>query len=107
MKVKQILVINCTRDQSTKAASTDHNIPSIIVSTLAVFIRVESSFMLVPSLYNFTTHIPTAHHKRQNTIDTVVEVGSPNELNLLSKRISAIITAKKIVITSIKLKCSG
>ena len=42
-----------------------------------------------------------------NTIETVVDVGSPRELNASSKTMSAIITAKKIIITSAKLNICG
>ena len=42
-----------------------------------------------------------------DSIDTVVEVGSPRELNVSSKITSATITAKKINMISVKLNICG
>jgi len=49
----------------------------------------------------------TAAPNNSKTIDTVVEVGRPHELNKSNIRISVIITDKKIIIISLKKKASG
>ena len=51
--------------------------------------------------------ITTAAPNNSKTIDTVVEVGRPHELNKSNIRISVIITDKKIMIISLKKKASG
>ena len=51
--------------------------------------------------------ITTAAPNNSKTIDTVVEVGRPHELNKSNIRISVIITDKKIIIISLKKKASG
>jgi hypothetical protein len=98
-------VKNWTIEPRRKAANTDHNIQRIIVRTFAVFISVASSEICAHSQWSLITHIPTAHPSRQNTMDTVVDVGNHIELNLFNNKISAIITAKNMVITSINVKC--
>jgi hypothetical protein len=40
-------------------------------------------------------------------MDTVVEVGSPKVLKVSSRITSVIITARKMIITSLKLNCPG
>ena len=51
--------------------------------------------------------ITTAAPNNSKTIDTVVEVGRPHEMNKSNIRISVIITDKKINIISLKKKASG
>ena len=60
-----------------------------------------------PSEMSFMQAAARALPKSSKTIDTVVEVGSPRELNVSSKITSATITAKKINMISVKLNICG
>jgi outer membrane PBP1 activator LpoA protein len=98
--VKKSLAIYCIIDHNRNEATTEPSIHSMIVSTFAVFIYVESCSIGSSDCAIFTTPIHTAPQSKQNTIDTVVEVGIPKELNLFKSKISATMTDKNKIVIS-------
>ena len=60
-----------------------------------------------PSLVSLKSAAATALPKSSKTIDTVVDVGSPKELNVSRSRMSATITARKITMISAKENICG
>ena len=102
--VKNSLAIYWAIDQRRNDATTEPSIQRIIVSTFAVFIKVDNCSIGTSVCITFITHTQTAPHSKQNTIETVVEVGIHKELNLSKSKISATMTDKNKIVISTKLK---
>ena len=90
-----------------KATPTDTNIPVIMVTAFSELIywpRLPNPSPLLTTLYSATA---TEAPSNSKTMETVVEVGSPNVLKKSSRTTSVNITAKKMTITSAKEKNCG
>ncbi len=92
-------VKNWTIVPKMKAMATDRNIPMITDRAFSVLsrspiARVLSGAMILNSA---TTNVAPSS---SNTIDTVVDVGIPRELNMSSNIMSVTITAMNMVMTS-------
>ena len=83
----------------TNAIATDRKIP--IITERAFSVLSKSSNPRAPAdCDTFTTATTKVAPSSSNTIDTVVEVGMPKELNTSSKMMSVTITAIKMQIKS-------
>ncbi|GFI67545.1 hypothetical protein IMSAG192_01077 [Muribaculaceae bacterium] len=85
-------VINCTMVPNTNAMATDKNIPSITDRAFSV-LRRSISDNAESSPHIFIRAITNAAPSSSNTIDTVVDVGMPRELNMSRSMMSVTITA--------------
>ena len=81
--------------------------PAIITSAFPEFMYSPNDD--IPSSLSaiFKMATATAAPSNSNTIETVVEVGSPKVLKVSNKIISVSITAKKIIMMFVKLNISG
>src|SRR5699024_8546086 len=96
-----------TKAPMLKAIKMDKKIPVITSVALAVLIYCHTVATDSPFAAILIKDIITAAPKSSNTIDTVVEVGRPSVLKKSRSSTSAIITAIKIIITSLKKNFSG
>ena len=100
MKVKTTRDIHMTMAPKTKAIATETNIAMMTFSACSVFIRSEKPNCSSPAiLIQATINVPPSN---SNTSDTVVEVGIPSVLKTSRIMTSVTITARKMVITSLK-----
>lgn len=83
-----------------KEIITERNIPEIIKKALSVLIYSSTAFKSPCAPIVFIDAIANEAPKIENIIETVVEVGKPNVLNISKSRTSANITATNIAITS-------
>ncbi len=90
---------NCTTVPNTNAMATDRNIPRITDSALPVLSSSETP-SAPGSPHILISAITNAAPSSSKTIDTVVEVGIPSELNTSRRMMSVTITAMKIHIRS-------
>jgi len=84
------------------ATTTDNNIPimiSVAFSVLIYFTTSEKEPLSAPILIRA---MATAAPNNSNTIETVVEVGIPSVLKKSSNKISVIMTARKMIMISLK-----
>ena len=90
----------CTNIPKKKAIATDTKIAMMTDSALSVLMRSPNSSELSPyTLIKARANVPPSN---SNTIDTVVEVGIPMELNTSSRTTSVSITASRMHIISSK-----
>ena len=90
-----------------KAIATEQKIPIITDRAFSVFRRSSKPNVPVSSATIFSsasTHVPPSNSK---TIDTVVDVGSPNELKMSNRMTSVTITARNMHISSFMENISG
>ena len=89
---------NCTTVPNTNAMATDRNMPRITDNAFSVFRRSLSPRSIPPAiLMRATTKVAPSSSK---TMETVVDVGIPNELKMSRSMMSVTITAMKIHIRS-------
>ena len=81
------------------ATATERNMPIITERAFSVFSKSPMSAILSPEEI-FTSATANAAPRSSKTMDTVVDVGKPRELNTSSKIISTTITAIKMHIRS-------
>ena len=90
--------MNCTTVPKKKAIATDRNIPRITDRAFSVLSKSSKPRPMPPAiLINATTKVAPSSSK---TIDTVVDVGIPSELNTSRRMMSVTITAMKMQIRS-------
>ena len=87
------------------AIATETKIAMMTVNALLVFIRSPIARSGSPEV--FINAIATVPPSSSNTMDTVVEVGSPKELKISSRTMSEAMTANKINIISLKENIDG
>jgi len=92
---------------TVNAINTDSKIPVMMARAFSELMYSESSRMEPPMLLIFTTETATAEPSNSKTMETVVEVGIPNVLNMSSIITSVIITARKMTMISEKTNMSG
>ena len=90
----------CTTVPATKAIATERKMAIITESAFSVFIMSPRLSIPVSSPIIFRIARTNVPPSSSNTIETVVEVGSPNVLNMSSSTTSVTITARKIHIRS-------
>ena len=83
-----------------KAMATDKKMLRITVNALSELSRSPSDKAPVESPMILMMERTNAPPKSSNTIETVVEVGKPNELKMSSRIMSVIIMAVKMHMTS-------
>ena len=92
VKVKISLEIYWTKVPTAKAIATETNIAIIIVNALLVF--MSSPALMAESPKVFINAIATVPPRSSNTMETVVDVGSPSVLKMSSRTMSEAITAR-------------
>ena len=91
--------IYCTKAPKKKAIATERKIPKIPDRAFSVFSN-SANVSPVVSEANLTKANANEAPKSSKTIETVVDVGIPKELNISSNTISVTITARKTYINS-------
>ena len=98
LKVNMRRAMNCTIVPNTNATATERKMPSITDRAFSVFRSWSNPSPMPPAiLMSATTNVAPSSSK---TIETVVEVGIPSELNMSSRMMSVTITAMKMHIRS-------
>ena len=86
----------CTKVPVINATATDRNIPNITDKAFSVFIMSPSESIPVSSPTIRIIANINVPPNNSNTIDTVVDVGSPNVLKMSSRTTSVTITASRM-----------
>ena len=97
----------CTTTPATKATTTEMRMPDTMARAFWLLMKSPSWESRMSEVEILMRAAATAPPSSSKTMDTVVEVGRPMELKASSSRTSVIITAKKMMMISLKVNISG
>ncbi len=106
LKVKIRRVMYCTREPKKKATATERKMAIMTVRALSVLMKSAIGVLESSAIILTAARVKEAPRSSKTRL-TVVDVGSPSELKMSRRMMSATMTARKMLISSAKVKCSG